>query len=64
MMCRVVQKTALAVKRGLVYFFFDADAFRFKGIMWFSFQLLGLLGVLISTQFLSRPAIRLATLSQ
>ena len=49
-------RIAIRVGDGLEWFFYDPDAFRFKGMMTFGLQLLAVLGVGISLQFLARPA--------
>jgi hypothetical protein len=51
-----VGRIANRVGDGLEWFFYVPDAFRFKGIMTFCLQLLTVLGVGISLQFLARPA--------
>lgn len=51
-----VVQIAIPVLNGLDQFFYDPDAFRFKGIMTFGLQLLGVLGLGISLQFLAHPA--------
>jgi hypothetical protein len=51
-----VGRIAIRVGNWLERFFYDPDAFRFKGIMTLVLQLLGVLGVGISLQFLARPA--------
>ena len=51
-----VGRIATRVWDGFERFFYDPDAFRFKGMMTFCLQLLTVLGVVISLQFLARPA--------
>ncbi len=53
--CAVAQ-IAIRVLNKLEGFFYDPDAFRFKGIMTFGLQLLGVLGLGISLQLLAHPA--------
>ncbi len=52
---RSVREMTVLFLRGLTRFFFDPDAFTFKGIMAFVLQMLGVLAVLMSLQFLSNP---------
>lgn len=51
-----VGRIVTRVGDGLERFFYDPDAFRFKGMMTFGLQLLAVLGMGISLQFLARPA--------
>ncbi len=44
-----------AINRGLIAFFYDKDAFTYKGFATLALQLLGLLGILLSTRLFSSP---------
>jgi hypothetical protein len=53
--CRSISRLSNAILNTLDQFFFDDAAFTFKGAMGFVLQVLGLLGLLVSIQFLARP---------
>ncbi len=57
--CRLrvdVARIATCVGHGFEWFFYDPNAFRFGGMATFGLQLLSVLGVGITLQFLARPA--------
>jgi hypothetical protein len=51
-----VARIATRVGRGFEWFFYDPNAFTFKGMATFGLQLLSILGVGITLQFLAHPA--------